>query len=188
MTRPGIEPRSPGRIVDFITTAGHRLKIKEKSVLRLCQRTKKKKQQNFGNMKVTVISIEVGSLGTIPKDLVRGLEDLEIKGRGHPDYCIIKIGQNTEKSPGDLREFAITQTPVKDHQLALARRIHHHHHAVLVARISLTLSRHFPYRSSPLASLLDYIPYPHIVAECMFVLVVLLLLGHVWGSIRLHHL
>ena len=36
----------------------------------------------------------------------------------------------------------------------------------------------FPYRSSPLAGLLDYIPYPHIVAECMLVLVVLLLLGH----------
>ena len=26
------------------------------------------------------------------------------------------------------------------------------------------------------------VPYPHIVAECMFVLVVLLLHGHVWGS------
>ena len=46
----------------------------------------------------------------------------------------------------------------------------------------------FPYRSLHLAGLLDYIPYPHIVAECMFVLVVLLLLGHMWGSIRIHHL
>ena len=58
---------------------------------------------------------------------------------------------------------------------------HHHHHVMLVAQISLTLSRHFSYRSSPLAGLLDYIPYPHIVAECMFVLVVLLSLGHMWG-------
>ena len=33
-----------------------------------------------------------------------------------------------------------------------------------------------------------YIPYPHIVAECMFMLVVLLLHGHVWGSARVHHL
>ena len=46
----------------------------------------------------------------------------------------------------------------------------------------------FPYRSSPLAGLLGYIPYAHIVAECMFVLVVLLLLGHMWGSIRVHPL
>ena len=25
-------------------------------------------------------------------------------GRDHPDYSIVKIGQNTEKSPGDLRK------------------------------------------------------------------------------------
>ena len=50
---------------------------------------------------------------------------------GGGDYCfnvhsrLIKInnndsinGQNTEKSPGDLR-LAVTQTPVKDHQLTL---------------------------------------------------------------------
>ena len=29
---------------------------------------------------------------------------------------IIKIGQNTEKSPEDLRRLAVTQIPVKDHQ------------------------------------------------------------------------
>ena len=33
----------------------------------------------------------------------------------HPKYSI-KIGQNTEKSPGDSRELAITQTPVENHQ------------------------------------------------------------------------
>ena len=44
------------------------------------------------------------------------------------------------------------------------------------------------YRSSPLAGLQDYIPYPHIAAVCMFELVVLLLLGHMWGSIGVHHL
>ena len=37
----------------------------------------------------------------------------------HPNDSIIKIGQNTEKSPRDLRRFAVTQTPVKDHQLTL---------------------------------------------------------------------
>ena len=39
----------------------------------------------------------------------------------------------------------------------------------------------FPYRSLPPAGLLDYIPYLHIAAVCMFELVVLLLLGHKWG-------
>ena len=44
------------------------------------------------------------------------------------------------------------------------------------------------YRSSPLAGLQGYIPYPDIAAVCMFELVVLLLLGHMWGSIGVHHL
>ena len=46
----------------------------------------------------------------------------------------------------------------------------------------------FPYRSSPLAGLQGYIAYPHIAAECMFELGVLLLPGHMWGSIGVHHL
>ena len=33
------------------------------------------------NMKVTVIPIEIGALGTITKGLIQGLEDLEIRGR-----------------------------------------------------------------------------------------------------------
>ena len=33
----------------------------------------------------------------------------------HPNYYIIENGQNTKKSPGDLRRLAVTQTPVKDH-------------------------------------------------------------------------
>ena len=28
----------------------------------------------------------------------------------HPNYSIVEIGQNTEKSPGDLRRLAVTQT------------------------------------------------------------------------------
>ena len=36
-------------------------------------------------------------------------------GRDHPNYSIIKIGQNTEKSPGDL----LSLTRAKDQQLML---------------------------------------------------------------------
>ena len=32
--------------------------------------------------------------------------------RDHPNYCIIEIGKNTEKSPGDLSRLAVTHTPV----------------------------------------------------------------------------
>ena len=37
----------------------------------------------------------------------------------HPDDSIIDNGQNTKKSPGDLRRLAVTQTPVKIHHLTL---------------------------------------------------------------------
>ena len=39
--------------------------------------------------------------------------------RYYPDYSITMIGQNTEKSLGDLRRLAVTQTPMKDHQLTV---------------------------------------------------------------------
>ena len=38
----------------------------------------------------------------------------------HPDYNIMEIGQNTEKSPVDLTKLAVTPTPVKEHKLMLA--------------------------------------------------------------------
>ena len=37
----------------------------------------------------------------------------------HSNYSIVEIGQNTEKSPGNLKRLAATQNPLKDHQLTL---------------------------------------------------------------------
>ena len=37
----------------------------------------------------------------------------------HQNYSIVEDGQNTEKSPGDLRILTVIQTPVEDHQLTL---------------------------------------------------------------------
>ena len=34
----------------------------------------------------------------------------------HQNDNIIKISQDTEKSPGNLRRLTITQTPVRDHE------------------------------------------------------------------------
>ena len=72
-------------------------------------------------MKMIIIPIVIGAFGTVTKGLLKGLEDLE-KWRtsgDHPNYSIIENGQNTEKSPGDLKRLAVTQTPVKEHQLTL---------------------------------------------------------------------
>ena len=40
-------------------------------------------------------------------------------GRDYPNGSITENGQNAEKSPGDLRRLAVTQTPVKNHQVIL---------------------------------------------------------------------
>ena len=39
--------------------------------------------------------------------------------RDHPNYSIVEVSQNTEKSPGDLRRLAVVQTSVKDYQRTL---------------------------------------------------------------------
>ena len=56
-----------------------RIKRKQKKevISRSCKRTEEKKL----NMKVTVIPIVIGALGMIPKVLVKGLKDLEIRGQ-----------------------------------------------------------------------------------------------------------
>ena len=68
------------RIVDFVFQANHRVKLKDGE--------KRDKYQDLArelkrllNMKVTVIPIVVGTLGTIPKRLVKRPEDLEIRGK-----------------------------------------------------------------------------------------------------------
>ena len=64
-------------------------------------------------MKVAIIPIVIGPFGTVTIALLKGLVDGEV----HPNYNITENGQNTEKSSGNLRRLAVTQTPTKDHQL-----------------------------------------------------------------------
>ena len=66
------------------------------------------------NMKVTVIPIVIGALGT----WTGGHGNKGTRG-DHPDYSIFEIGTNIEKSPRDLRTLVVTQTPVEDHPLML---------------------------------------------------------------------
>ena len=63
----------------------------------------------------------IGALGTITEGLLKGLEDFGSwqTGRNYPNDSIAKNGQNPEMNPGDLRRLAVTQTPVKNHQLTL---------------------------------------------------------------------
>ena len=62
--------------------------------------------------------------------LVQSLKDTRTEGlgnkrtiRNHLNYSIIEINQNTEKSPGNLRRFAISQTLLRNHWLTLVWKI-----------------------------------------------------------------
>ena len=71
-------------------------------------------------MRVTAVPVVIGAFGTVTNGFMgkRGLGSWWPSG-DHPNYYIIENGQNTEKSPGDLRRLAVTQIPVKDHQITL---------------------------------------------------------------------
>ena len=68
------------KIVDFAVPVDHRINLKESEkkdkYLDLARELKK-----LWNMKVTIVSIVIGALGTITKGLLKGLEDLEVGGR-----------------------------------------------------------------------------------------------------------
>ena len=105
------------KIVDFAVPADHRIKLKESE--------KKDKYHDLARelkklWNMTIIPIVFGAFGTLTKGLFKGLEVLEV-GRREEAIQITALlnGQNTEKSPGDLRWLAVTQTPLKDHQLTL---------------------------------------------------------------------
>ena len=68
------------KIVDFATPADHRIKLKE------CEKRDKyldlaRELKKLWNMKVTIIPIVIGAFGTVIKDLLKSLVDLEVGGR-----------------------------------------------------------------------------------------------------------
>ena len=105
------------RIVDFAVLADDwvKLKAKEEWVPGPCLGTEKTVEHENDNYTNYVwcswyshqkIGKRAGGLGN------------NRMGGDHPNYSF-ENGQNTEKSPGDLRRLAVIQTQVKDHQLML---------------------------------------------------------------------
>ena len=82
MTRPynNQQKKRTCKIVDFASPADHRVKLKESEkkdkYLDLARELKK-----LWNIKLMFISIVIGALGIVTKRLIKGLEDLEIRGR-----------------------------------------------------------------------------------------------------------
>ena len=88
------------KIVDFAVQVGHRIKPKE------CEKKDKyldlaRELKKLWNVKVAIIPILIGALGTVTKG-AGGVGSWWTSG-DHPNNNIIENGQNTEKSPGDLR-------------------------------------------------------------------------------------
>ena len=67
---------------------------------------------------VTIIPIVIGALGTVTKGLLKGLEDLEVGGLVETIQTT-KLLRTARIMRRVLRRLAVTQTPVKDHQLTL---------------------------------------------------------------------
>ena len=67
---------------------------------------------------MTVIQFVIGAFRTDPKELVKELEELEIR-----EVVTIQtkalFGQKTLMSPWALKRIAVTQTPVRNHPLTL---------------------------------------------------------------------
>ena len=106
------------RIVDFAVQRDHRVKKKWKRKYLDLAREQKKSMEHKGD------SNTICNWHTWNKpqriDKRTGRFGNKRTNRGHPDYSILKIGLNTEKSLDDKRILAVTQTAVKHHQLTLA--------------------------------------------------------------------
>ena len=68
------------KIVDFAVPADYRINLKE------CEKKDKyldlaRELKKLWNMKVTIVPIVIGALGTITKGFLTGLDDLEVGGR-----------------------------------------------------------------------------------------------------------
>ena len=61
-------------------------------------------------IKVTVIAIETGVLGTVAKGLNNGSEVLEIRGRVENIQSTALLRSARILSPGNLKRLAVTQT------------------------------------------------------------------------------
>ena len=108
------------KIVDFAVPADHRIKLKEcekrDKYLDLARELKKTMEHagdNYTNCNWCVWNSD--------KRITKGTGGLGSwrMGGDHPNGSTVENGQNTEKSPGDLRRLAVAQTPVKNHRLKL---------------------------------------------------------------------
>ena len=95
--------------MDFAVPADHRIKLKESEkkdkYLDLAKELKKTMEHEGDDYTSRDWCIRYKYLRTIKG--TEGLESWRTRGDG-PNYSIVENGQNTERSPGDLRRLAVT--------------------------------------------------------------------------------
>ena len=96
--------------MDFAFPVDHRVNLKES-----------KKKDKYRDHARELKNMEHESNGGFIKRIGTGTGGLRYKRTNgdHPNYSFIKMGQNTEMSPGDLRRLAVILIQPKNHQLTL---------------------------------------------------------------------
>ena len=111
------------RIMDFAAQVDQRVKLKETKkkdmYLDLARELKK-----LWNIKATIIPIVIGALSTVTIGLIQGLEDLEIRGwvETIQTTALLRSARILRRVLETWDDFAVTQTPLKDHPLTLMWR------------------------------------------------------------------
>ena len=114
-------PKRTCKMVDFTVPADHRVELKESekkdNYLDLARELKKKTVENESDDDIDCNWCS----WYIHQRIGKRTEKFSNKRTSgdHPNYSIIEIGQNTEKSPRDFGRLAVTKISVKDHQLTL---------------------------------------------------------------------
>ena len=115
------KPKRTWKIVDLAVLANHRIKLKEKEkkdkYLDLARELKKKTIEHEGDNYTN----RDWCFWSSNQRIIKGTGKLGGRRTSgdYPDDSIIENDQNTEKIHSDLRRLAVSQTPVKDHQLKL---------------------------------------------------------------------
>ena len=125
--------------MDFAVLANHRVKLKEREerdkFQHLAQELKKKTTiEHKGNVDTNCGWSTCNNPQSIGKGTGR-LRNKRING-DHPDYSIIKIDQNTERSPENLGIFAVTQTSVEDQLTTVCKTLKRIIIVIIIKRIT----------------------------------------------------
>ena len=105
--------------MDFAVSVDNRVKESRKTNKYLDLAREIKTQLN---MRVELIQIVVSTLKMVMQTLKRRMWNLWAN-RKHLDYIFVVISYYTEKSPGDMTRFAVSQAQMEIHQLILVWKI-----------------------------------------------------------------